>query len=299
MALLQLGRSLEGATEYPKALEVYQQAIQSMVETKDSINFGSVLHHIGNCNAYLNLYKQSFEAYVEAAECFSEIGAVGHLSNSLSELGYLLIDYDPGGALDQLISSDSIESGLTDALMEAKRFFSADVVPLRTKEAMTTLRKIFGMASLVSFTRWRSVLVSWADALREETVRPLADQLNAGIRSMDKDGLALIHLDITTALIGSIPDPEREFENDYHPPLAKIAYLASLCYRLYDWGWKALRVFDWLAAYLSRCHGVKDIRCLGHPETLAVLSSWIPPTGHMNITLGSLKPTSRNVTLLP
>jgi hypothetical protein len=37
--------------------------------------------------------------------------------------------------------------------------------------------------------------------------------------------------------------------------LDEIAHLANLCYRQYEWAWKAFRLFDWLEVYFirSRC----------------------------------------------
>lgn len=257
LALMEQGFVYEHSDQPSEALDIYRKSLSLMKKTKDEVNYGSVLHQIGNCNAHLNHNDQAYEAYLGAARRFLDIGAAEHLSNSLSELGYLLIDYDPDEQLDVDVPATLIEAGLYDVTWQATRCFSAQLRPLPAQQCIGIVQKIFGVAILGSFTKHNVLLLEFADSLREKIVRPLALQLDEGVRSKVDDGIAVMYLDITSALIGCISDLERETRGP--PSLAEIEHLARLCYMQYDWAWKAFRLFDWLATYLGRYHHVMNI----------------------------------------
>lgn len=260
MALMNQASVYELTGRPAEALDTYAQALTLMSAKKDEVNHGSVLHHMGNCYSTLNQNDAAYRAYVEAAVRFYEIHASIYLSNSLSELGYLLIDYRPTAPFDDMLSIELIKAGLSDAFNDCAQAFHTERVPLPSHECAIALRKMFGMAALVSFTLHTSMLGDFASALREHIVRPLVEQLTHGKREKRIDGVLLMHIDYTSTLIGSISTYSAAEEEEHESAiLPEIAHLANLCYMQYDWAWKTLRLFDWLTAYLGRCRGIVGI----------------------------------------
>jgi len=86
----------------------------------------------------------------------------------------------------------------------------------------------------------------------------LAEQ-QSNVENRDfEERLAIMHLDVMTALIGSLS----MYPNSacsVPVTIAEVGHFADLCYQQLDWGWKIFRLFDWLAAYMARCHGLDSL----------------------------------------
>ena len=99
----------------------------------------------------------------------------------------------------------------------------------------------------------------------EDADTQILKELDDGTRD-PADKFPLMHLDYMAALLGSVASIAR-IEADQRETsspgvqltLAEIEPLARFCYLQYDWGWRALRLFDWLAAFLARRGGVKGL----------------------------------------
>ncbi len=259
MTLMEQGRIYENTGRPADALEIYDRALSLVVKTGDEVNYGSVMHHIANCHSALNQNEAAYRAYVEATTRFAEIGASGYLSNSLSELGYLLIDYEPGVGIISALSSELLEAGLVDAMQECADAFQPDLDVLPPQKGIFVIRKLFGVAALVSFTPHNSLLHDCDNILRERLVLPLSDQLGRGERHNTMVRMLLMYLDVMAELIGSLSGPDQTAGSGVVATIPEIEHFARLCYRQYDYAWEAFRLFDWLAAYLSRCRGVPGI----------------------------------------
>jgi tetratricopeptide (TPR) repeat protein len=260
LALMEQGFVLEHTGRQSDALRIYEQTMALMEEGQDLLNLGLVLHQVGNCNAHLRDYASAFGAYRRAAHIFLEIGVSGHLSNSVSELGYLLIDYDPRKSLDEALPEELLHASLADALAELMDCYYPEATPLRGELCMSMIRKLFGVAAALSFTSHNVLLDGWASTLAGEVLRPLAVQIERGTRRRDDiDSLYIMYLDTVTALIGSISGPGQTAGTGSKASIEEIEHLARLCYRVYDFGWQAFRLFDWLATYLGRCRHVENL----------------------------------------
>lgn len=258
LALMVQGFVLEHTKRFGEALQIYQQAISLMEKERDELNLGSVLHQVGNCNADMGNCVAAVSSYLRAARIFLKIGVSGHLSNSVSEMGYVLIDYDSGTSLDKPLCVHLLGAALADTLDELGECYAGSK-PLRGRERMKTIRKLFGVAVAVSFTSHNAILSSCAATIREQIVAPLVTQIGAGIRHKNDDGVPIMYLDIMSALIGSISERGPVSETGSKTPIEEIEHLARLCYTMYDFGWQAFRLFDWLAAYLTRCRHIQGL----------------------------------------
>jgi tetratricopeptide (TPR) repeat protein len=254
LATMQLAFSLEKAKQYSEAVEAYRSALSIMLESRDVINSGSVLHQLGNCHADLKENSQAFESYWKASKTFFEISAVTYLSNSLSELGYLLIDYDPGKSLDTSFPTSLLEAGLIDALGEADENFPFDNQPLNAPVCIGTIRKLFGITALISFTNRPIILRKWADTIKNKIVQPFANTRKSTGVKLSSDALLIMHLDFLHAIAGTISHCSPG-SGTPRQRLTLAEHLARLCYRQYDYAWRTFRLFDWLAVYLQRQHG--------------------------------------------
>ena len=259
LALMERARVYEHTSREAEALKIYADSLLLMVQIHDRVNEGTVLHQMANCYSHLLEHANAYVAYVSAAYRFEELGSAIHLSNSLGELGYVLIDYDPGKRLSADLSEGVLEAGLLDMFDECAERFRADRISIPARECIGVLRKLFGMASLISFTTHTSLLVDFALALRNQLVRPLADRLAKGKEVDFEERLAIVHFDLMTALIGSLSAADKIPESGESATLEEIGHLADLCYQHPDTGWRAFRLFDWLAAYLRRCRGFPNL----------------------------------------
>jgi tetratricopeptide (TPR) repeat protein len=255
LALMERARICEHSGRELEALEVYNASMSLMRKINDRVNVGTVLHQMGNCYADLRQFDNAYQSYVDGAHCFYDLGSAIHLSNSLSALGYVMIDHDPGTSLFTDLTEEVVQAGLTDVFRDCAARYRSSSARLQPQECIGVIRKLFGMVALVSFTSHAALLEDFAEALQEELVRPLADQLVDGERMDPDKKLAIMHLDVTTALAGSLS----AVETQSNATIEEIGHIAGLCYIQGEQAWHAFRLFDWLAEYLNRrraCRGV-------------------------------------------
>lgn len=259
LALMERARIYEHTKRAAEALEIYSTSLLLMEQINDRVNEGTVLHQMGNCYADLREHANAYDSYIRAAHCFGELGAKIHLSNSLGELGYVLIDFDPGQRLAKDIPEELLDAGLVDMFLECTERYRSDQKPLPVQTCIGIIRKLFGITSLISFTTYTPLLESFAVALREELVQPFLAKQQSNIENRDfEERLAIMHLDVMTALIGSLS----MYPNSacsVPVTIEEVGHFADLCYQQLDWGWKVFRLFDWLAAYMARCHGLANL----------------------------------------
>lgn len=258
LALMERARIYEHTNRQTEAIETYSASLLVMEQIHDRVNEGTVLHQMGNCYAGLREHANAYDAYVRAAHCFDELGAAIHLSNSLGELGYVLIDFDPEQRLTKDLPEELLDAGLADVFLECAERFRSDQNPLPAQACIGVLRKLFGITSLISFTTHTPLLESYAVVLRERLVRPLAGRRSINEKYDFEERLAIMHLDVMTALMGSLSTYQNS-AGSMPVTIEEIGYFANLCYQQLDWGWKVFRLFDWLAAYMARCHDLASL----------------------------------------
>jgi len=256
LALMERARICEHAGRESEALALYNNCLSLMISINDQVNAGTVLHQIGNCWANLLDYGKAYDSYVSSANCFFNLGSAIHLSNSLSELGYILIDHDPGAALNFGVTAEVLQAGLVDVFRDCTARYRSNIETLDCQECIGIIRKLFGLVALVSFTPHMAMLEEFAEALRQEAIFPLADQIAKGSREHPGDKVAIMHLDVMVALAGSLSVVSANDVADAE----EIGHLANLCYIQWDYAWSAYRLFDWLATYLNRCRGWHDLK---------------------------------------
>lgn len=278
LSLMECAMLHEHSDRAGTALELYGRCLSLMRQSRDRVNMGAVLHQMGNCYGMSGAFDAAYGAYVEAIKHFFQLRSAIHLSNSMSELGYLLIDHDPGLRLCTDITDDIIHAGLADMYRECAARFNPSLNFLGGEDCdRMGMRKLVGTMSLLSFTSHVALLREFADHLANTLSVPLIEQYRAGSRRAPQERNAIVRLHLTIALIGSLPniDLQRRAEID------EIAHLADLCYTQGEFAWVAFRLFDWLAAFLRRRRGwpevtANDLRCgmtdlnlFGEPFTLA------------------------------
>jgi len=259
MAIKQQGFVYEMLGRQREALPFYERALCIVKETNDEINIGSILHQIGNCTTDIDQFERAFESYFEAAEKFQAIGMDEYLSNSLSELGYLLIQWEPSTPIDTFISENLIADGLSDTANQIARVFLRDCSNLSPDISLRTIRKTFGMVALTSFSSKNKHLAEWALLLREEVLRPFINKSQFEGSEDLGNRILLMYLDLTLALAASLSRIEQSDALKITPTLDEVEHYAWLCYKYFNHGWQAFRPFEWLATYLSRHRGVQGI----------------------------------------
>ncbi|BCS52644.1 hypothetical protein GSbR_05190 [Geobacter sp. SVR] len=274
MTLKQQGTLHEHARRPVDALQYYERAIALVEEGSDQINIGSLLHHMGNCAAEMNQKQKAFEYYLAAANKFQTIQFEEYLSNSLAELGYLLVGWEPPSPFDSLLTEELMADGLLDVARQVERAF----LPLSSElsgQCSQTLRKVFGIFILASFSSKNRLLADWAFHLREEVILSFVEQEGWGERSMG-DKIWIMYLDLTLALAGSVSAVEQPDGIGTPSSLSEIEHYARLCYKYFDFGWEIFHPFEWLTIYLCRHRGLSAIQ----PDTLLSAAEAAETLGH-------------------
>ncbi|WP_131800362.1 tetratricopeptide repeat protein [Methylobacterium indicum] len=137
------GRALEFDGRPHEALPYFREALLWAESTGNPINRGSILHHIGNCEAYAERYQAAMHAYRKAGEQFVTLGAVEFISNAVGEAGLLV------GRLDPLIGLPNrklVEAALADIFERLAQDLWRD--PDVAGNPRVTLRKLAGVVAL-------------------------------------------------------------------------------------------------------------------------------------------------------
>lgn len=273
LALMERARIYEHSGRQNEALEIYECSLSLMRAINDRVNIGTVLHQMGNCYANLEQFENAYKSYVESTRCFFHLGSAIHLSNSLSELGYVLIDYDPGSSLLEALSEEMVQAGLVDIYNQCRDSYRPSLLRLEVHECVRLIRKLFGIVSLVSFTQYESMLEEFADNLRNVLAKPLTDQLVSGGRRGSGENLVIMHLDVTAAMALSLSAVDSRSQ----PSIDEIGHFAMLCYTQSEPAWHLFRLFDWLAVYLKRKRAYSNVSSARLIKAAAVCSATDEP----------------------
>jgi tetratricopeptide (TPR) repeat protein/5-methylcytosine-specific restriction endonuclease McrA len=259
MSLMELASIYEHTARQAEAVEIYKRSLSLMLKTTDNVNYGSVLHQMGNCYFDLDQHKKAYDAYTEASIRFYDIKASVHIGNSLGELGYLLLDYIPNEPVESILSSELLERGLTDIREECARVFHTEVNPLLAPECVRLIRKLVGISVLVSFTPHNNLLKAFSERLVEDLVQPLLNQELDGKRNMVNDGRPIRDLYDSSSLIYNIAYLCKLADNNQAVTIEDIQLLTQFCYVLGYPLWKMCRLYDWVAIHLSRSHKIQGL----------------------------------------
>ena len=259
LALMQQGMAQQELGRSGAAITLYERALSVVEQQNDQINYGSILHQIGNCAADLGESERAFISYIAAAKQFHSIAMAEYLSNAISEAGYVVVNWSPLFPLDSFISNEILADALSDVAVQISRFFAPECPTFQFHAGGMIIRKAFGMTAFVSFCSEKALLAKWASELREDVLRPLLDESMRRNRS-EGDRILLRYLDLTLSLAASVSEAMQPNGSEGQVPmLAEIEYYSRLCYRYYDSGWEAFRPFQWLSTYLRRQRGVQGI----------------------------------------
>lgn len=169
----QLARALEFSGRPAEALPFYVSALAVAEAEGDPINRGSILHHIGNCEAYAERWQAAMHAYRKAAEQFVELEAVEFISNALGEAGTIVPQLDP---LIGLPGRGTIIAGLDDIVEQIGLLLSKEMFGGRNPRV--TFRKFGGIVSLALHTGNRDLLRGAADEMYHRFIHPLDQHID-------------------------------------------------------------------------------------------------------------------------
>lgn len=162
-----LGRALEFGGNHVEALPFFLESLEAAEREEDPINRGSILHHIGNCEAYAGRYQDALHAYRKAGEQFLELDVVEFISNALGEAGLILPELDP---IVGMPKADAIVAGLFDIARQLQLQLESEEFGGRNPRV--SLRKFAGLMSLALHRRQEELFLDVADAMYERLVAP-------------------------------------------------------------------------------------------------------------------------------
>lgn len=234
-----LARALEFSGRPAEALPLYAGALAIVEAEGDPINRGSILHHIGNCEAYAGRWQAAMHAYRKAAEQFVELEAVEFISNALGEAGTIVPQLDP---LIGLPGRRTIAVGLDDIIDQIGLLLSKEMFGGRNPRV--TLRKLGGIVSLALHTGNRDLLGDAADEMYHRFIQPLDQRIN---EKPDWFKVLIFHIQWMVRFLQFL-----SFGIDREHPLSPgeffvLAQLASNAFVV-----DLTPVSEWLASYLRR-----------------------------------------------
>ena len=167
----QLARALEFGGWPTEALPFYLDALECAEAEADPVNRGSILHHIGNCEAHAGRYQEAMHAYRKASEQHVELDTAEFICNSVGEAGLIVWQLDP---LIGLPSKALVEPAMTDVLEQLDLLLSVE--DFGGRNPLGTLRKLIGVMSLALHNGQEDLLRAAAGEMNFRLVQPAVER---------------------------------------------------------------------------------------------------------------------------
>lgn len=252
LALMRRAMLYEHSGREREALSQYDKTLELMRAIDDRVNEGSVLHQMGNCHANVGAYSDAYACYAQAARLFFGLGSAIHLSNSLGELGFVLLDYRFDSPAGSAISSEIVQAGMDDLLRELVTRFDPASPTIELVDCDSLIRKLIGLLCLCSLSDHALLLVEFSSILEAALTRPLVERFRSDKTVPNGAGWLTSHLQVFTIFAESSTSHDKA-------SVEEIAHYCDLCHLLGSHSWKMFRLFEWLSAYLQRRRGWPDV----------------------------------------
>lgn len=255
LTLSRIGRAHERLHQPEQALKYLMEASSLQIEHGTEMNLGSIHHHMGNCFGALEKNEEAIEAYQKAITIFGQQGSRQYFSNSMNELGDLIVKHGMTSELKQFLSRDLIEFGLKDVTAEIEYSIRRRIVDSEFQPATPALdRKLINIIKLVSFTehlellyQWAQGSTDWVQSLGLESISELLDNsCNAPIRLLMAASIAHSIFELFSNEKTGISDEDLEG-------------LCITCYSFSEEMDEYFKLFDWLAALFKYRQVSQDV----------------------------------------
>ena len=218
------------------------------------INLGSTYHHIGNCYTELGRITEALDVYKRAIESFERLGRAQYLSNSMAEIGEILVKVGADAEAEVFLSEDLLIAGLDDSRAEVKLLLASKYVDRTPRNYFNgwntqVSRKVFALVKLASLTNKIEVLGEWARRFEDEVLEPSFgedDAYDDYVEEQERLGYALYLITTIAAYLGQLPSKSSPLTRE------DVINLSYYCYLFGEWGWDIYQPFEWLAALLRR-----------------------------------------------
>lgn len=253
-----LARSLEFSGRAVEALPYYRDALECVEADGDPINRGSILHHIGNCEAYAESYQAAMHAYRKAAEQFVELESTEFISNAVGEAGLIVSKLDP---LIGLPGRAVMRAALDDVVEQLAILLSTDRYGGR--DPRVTMRKLLGIVTLAIHQREEELLARKARELHARFIAPL----DGAPEPPDWLIPMLMHVQWSIGLFQLLAVLSRPGSRTSLRPthVTLIAWLTARCFFSLE-----TTAAECLVSYLRRCWGCMQ---LGADDLLAIMET--------------------------
>lgn len=254
--LFQLGRCHETMKTPQLAFEYYSKAVDYQIQINDFTNIGSSWHHIANCYVDLGKLSEALECYQKAAHLFASLGHGEHLTNSLSEIGKLVIDLRIQQKWPELLSPDLLNLGLDAVRQEIEIIFSRKYLNANAEAhdyewEMEVFTKTYYVIQLISFTSVGSALRDWSTEIAQTVLGRVYENIQYRSYYLSK----IYNILSVAYFIGEIisHQDERQMSVD------DVENLGSHCY-LFDCVLiETFNFFEWIAAWLRHWQFDPDV----------------------------------------
>lgn len=247
-ALVSIGRSYNDLNKPDKARIYLEEALKYIRQSKNRINYGVIYHQLGNCYSDLGDLNKAMLAYRKALELFVRLGYKEYISNSMGEMGHIVVDLNLRPESEFVFTRDIIALCLDDTAYSIKKALEAN--PDLTSIHLNALHKLFGVIKLISYTNHADMLQVWSDNLYKEMVK-LFQESNMSRKHDELITFFFHYLRLILSLgvdIGKINATDKGYTNE------RIAELCCLCENFGNYGWSAFKPYEWVAALLRYHH---------------------------------------------
>jgi tetratricopeptide (TPR) repeat protein len=239
--------------KHEDAARAYRHSLKHQRGASVAVNIGQIYHQLGNCEGNIGNHLDAVRCYARAARIFHAIEMRQFRSNAIGELGFALVDCSE--VADHGISDDVQRGAFEDLELELAGCFDAER-PLDPARCVEVLRKLFGSMYFATLVSRTSMLPQWSLRLANELLLPLAAQSDDGRRNMYASFLLVqLELALKAGYLAGLAERARQGGSGEQDDF--LGELLELCGTAHSWAHEAMRLLDWLAAYLSRQWGFR------------------------------------------
>lgn len=164
----QLALAYQENRQTSSAIEYYQKAHELRHELGLIADDGVHYHQMANCYYDMHDFGRAENFYMRAAMQFAALNRDNYLTNSLSELGNLIVEHDFSETTKMNLTRELLEHGL-DALYDQIQIFVSHYsrTPFSHDARSMLIRKVFTIIKLVSLSHYPDLLGAWSEKFQE------------------------------------------------------------------------------------------------------------------------------------
>lgn len=256
MILEAIGTAYRKNRQFGDALPYLIKSVEYVEKSGDHPNIGVVNHQLGICYSLLGNKEDAVSVFIKALDSFIQLDYAEYISNSMEELGELFSDSNFNSGFYDYFTEDIVSRGLEDVEYSIKLLFGANSPP--SGKYRETLRKLFNVIKLVSYTSSVNILMPWAEKFAIEFLKSIY-KVNENTHTHNQHYFFNYFALITDLgySVGEIALTEKMYKKE------EIAHICCVCSRFSEVELEFFEPFEWIASLLRYWKVYSNIKA-GH-----------------------------------